>query len=142
MINSRDENYDIVVIGGGAVGSYIALDATLRGYKILLLEKDDFGSKASSKSSKLVHGGVRYLEKAIKEFDKSQYNLVLEGLESELLNNKVVSSKDKFIYKFTYLVKKENKEFLCTANEVEINRIQDNFVFKNFLNLKEECIEK
>lgn len=36
----------------------------------------------------------------------------------------------------------EKKEFLCAANEVEINRIQDNFVFKNFLNLKEECIEK
>jgi len=85
MINSRDENYDIVVIGGGAVGSYIALDATLRGYKILLLEKDDFGSKASSKSSKLVHGGVRYLEKAIKEFDKSQYNLVLEGLKERAI---------------------------------------------------------
>ena len=77
-----------------------------------------------------------------KEKYEKEKNIIIESLSAELLNNKVVSSKDKFIYKFTYLVKKENKEFLCTANEVEINRIQDNFVFKNFLNLKEECIEK
>ena len=69
-------------------------------------------------------------------------NLKIDGLTAELLNNKVVSSKDKFIYKFTYLIKKENKEFLCSINEVEINRIEDNFVFKNFSDLKEECIEK
>ena len=67
-----EENYDIVIIGGGAVGSGILLDATLRGYKAILLEKNDFASGASSKSSKLVHGGVRYLEKAIKNLDKSQ----------------------------------------------------------------------
>ena len=75
-----NEKYDIVIIGGGCVGSGIALDAILRGYKVLLLEKNDFASGASSKSSKLVHGGIRYLEKAIKEFDKNQYNLVKEAL--------------------------------------------------------------
>jgi hypothetical protein len=77
-----------------------------------------------------------------KEKYEKEKNLVIESLKAELLNNKVVSSKDKFIYKFTYLIKKENKEFLCTMNEVEINRIEDNFVFKNFSDLKEECIEK
>ncbi|RXJ83221.1 hypothetical protein [Arcobacter cloacae] len=77
-----------------------------------------------------------------KEKYEKEKNVVVEGLKAELLNNKVVSSKDKFVYKFTYLIKKDNKEFLCTANEVEINRIQDNFVFKNFSDLKEECIEK
>jgi hypothetical protein len=77
-----------------------------------------------------------------KEKYEKEKNLVIESLKSELLNNKVVSSKDKFIYKFTYLIKKENKEFLCTINEVEIDRIEDNFVFKNFSDLKEECIEK
>ena len=77
-----------------------------------------------------------------KEKYEKEKNTIIEGLKAELLNNKVVSSKDKFIYKFTYLVKKENKEFLCTTNEVEINRIQDNFVFKNFSDLKEECLEK
>ena len=79
-MNSNNKVYDIVVIGGGAVGSGIALDATLRGHKVLLLEKNDFASGASSKSSKLVHGGIRYLEKAIKQFDRAQYNLVSEGL--------------------------------------------------------------
>ena len=83
-----------------------------------------------------------FFPKMFKEKYEKEKNVVIEGLESELLNNKVVSSKDKFIYKFTYLVKKENKEFLCTTNEVEINRIQDNFVFKNFSDLKEECLEK
>lgn len=83
-----------------------------------------------------------FFPKMFKEKYEKEKNVVIEGLESELLNNKVVSSKDKFIYKFTYLVKKENKELLCTTNEVEINRIQDNFVFKNFSDLKEECLEK
>lgn len=83
-----------------------------------------------------------FFPKMFKEKYEKEKNVLIEGLESELLNNKVVSSKDKFIYKFTYLVKKDNKEFLCTANEVEINKIQNNFVFKNFLDLKEECIEK
>lgn len=76
-----------------------------------------------------------------KKYEKEK-NVIIEGLESELLNNKVINSKDKFTYKFTYLIKKENKEFLCTINEIEINRIQDNFVFKNFSDLKEECKEK
>ena len=83
-----------------------------------------------------------FFPKMFKEKYEKEKNVLIEGLESELLNNKVVSSKDKFIYKFTYLIKKENKEFLCTTNEVEINRIQDNFVFKNFSDLKEECLEK
>ena len=69
-------------------------------------------------------------------------NLKIDGLTAELLNNKVVSSKDKFIYKFTYIVKKENQEFLCTTTNVEINKIEDNFVFKNFSDLKEECLKK
>lgn len=84
-MNLNDEVYDIIIVGGGAVGAYSALDATLRGYRVLLIEKNDFASGASSKSSKLVHGGVRYLEKAIKEFDKSQYNLVNEGLKERAI---------------------------------------------------------
>lgn len=79
------EKYDIVIIGGGCVGSGIALDATLRGYNVILLEKNDFGSGASSKSSKLVHGGVRYLEKAIKQMDKAQYDLVKEGIKERAI---------------------------------------------------------
>ena len=53
--------WDIVVIGGGATGLGIALDATVRGYKTLLIEQSDFAKGTSSRSTKLVHGGVRYL---------------------------------------------------------------------------------
>ncbi len=56
------EVFDILVIGGGITGCGIARDAALRGLKIALIEKDDFASGTSSKSTKLVHGGLRYLE--------------------------------------------------------------------------------
>ncbi len=59
------EAYDLVVIGGGITGAGIALDASSRGMKVLLLEKGDFASGTSSKSTKLIHGGLRYL----KQFD-------------------------------------------------------------------------
>ncbi|MGI9258136.1 MAG: glycerol-3-phosphate dehydrogenase/oxidase [Gammaproteobacteria bacterium] len=57
----RSEPYDFIVIGGGATGAGVALDATARGFDVLLVEAKDFGSGTSSRSSKLVHGGVRYL---------------------------------------------------------------------------------
>lgn len=68
-----DEAYDLLVIGGGATGSGIALDAATRGLKVALVEREDFASGTSSKSTKLVHGGVRYLEKAVWELDYNQY---------------------------------------------------------------------
>ncbi|KAK9234840.1 mitochondrial glycerol-3-phosphate dehydrogenase [Lipomyces kononenkoae] len=75
-----DAAYDLLVIGGGATGTGIALDAATRGLKVALVERDDFASGTSSKSTKLVHGGVRYLEKAIKELDYEQYKLVCAAL--------------------------------------------------------------
>ncbi|MCA0958835.1 glycerol-3-phosphate dehydrogenase/oxidase [Muricauda ruestringensis] len=63
--NIDRDSYDLVVIGGGITGAGIALDASSRGMKVLLLEKDDFASGTSSKSTKLIHGGLRYL----KQFD-------------------------------------------------------------------------
>ncbi|NAY91849.1 FAD-dependent oxidoreductase [Muricauda sp. JGD-17] len=59
------ESFDLVVIGGGITGGGIALDAASRGLKVILLEKGDFASGTSSKSTKLIHGGLRYL----KQFD-------------------------------------------------------------------------
>jgi len=56
------KKYDLLVIGGGATGSGVLLDAASRGLKTLLVEKEDFASGASRKSTKLLHGGVRYLE--------------------------------------------------------------------------------
>ncbi len=60
-VRARREPWDIVVIGGGATGVGVALDAASRGYAVLLLEQHDFGKGTSSRSTKLVHGGVRYL---------------------------------------------------------------------------------
>jgi glycerol-3-phosphate dehydrogenase len=57
----QDKIWDIIVIGGGATGLGVALDAASRGYSILLLEQSDFAKATSSRSTKLVHGGVRYL---------------------------------------------------------------------------------
>jgi glycerol-3-phosphate dehydrogenase len=58
---SNEKEYDIIIIGGGATGLGCAVDAANRGYKTLLLEKSDFAKGTSSRSTKLVHGGVRYL---------------------------------------------------------------------------------
>lgn len=72
--------YDVIVIGAGATGTGIALDAANRGMSVLLLEARDFASGTSSRSTKLLHGGVRYLEKAVMQLDWKQYQLVQEGL--------------------------------------------------------------
>src|SRR5438067_9207613 len=56
------ERFDIVVIGGGITGAGVALDAATRGYSVALVEKADYASGTSSRSSKLVHGGLRYLQ--------------------------------------------------------------------------------
>src|SRR5258706_14341525 len=57
-----NSTFDVLVIGGGIVGAGIARDAALRGLRVGLVEKDDFASGTSSRSSKLIHGGFRYLE--------------------------------------------------------------------------------
>ena len=74
------EHFDLIIIGGGATGAGVALDASLRGLKVALLERNDFAEGTSSRSTKLVHGGVRYLEAAVKHLDKAQFDLVREGL--------------------------------------------------------------
>lgn len=87
-ILSRDEqidrlerqHFDLLIIGGGASGVSCALDATTRGMNVALIERGDFSSGTSSRSTKMLHGGVRYLEKAFMQFDKEQFSLVLEAL--------------------------------------------------------------
>jgi len=84
-----NSTFDLVIIGGGATGCGIALDASTRGLKVALVEKNDFSEGTSSRSTKLVHGGVRYLEMAVKKLDRVQYNLVRDGLRERglLLKN-------------------------------------------------------
>jgi glycerol-3-phosphate dehydrogenase len=61
-LESDDEPWDIVVIGGGATGVGVAVDGAARGYRVALLEQHDFGKGTSSRSTKLIHGGLRYLK--------------------------------------------------------------------------------
>jgi glycerol-3-phosphate dehydrogenase len=70
---AHTEPWDVVIIGGGATGVGAAVDAASRGYDVLLLEQSDFGKGTSSRSTKLVHGGVRYLE-------QGNISLVMEAL--------------------------------------------------------------
>ncbi len=81
----KENNFDILVIGGGATGSGIALDAATRGLKVALVECDDFASGTSSKSTKLIHGGVRYLEQAVKRLDRGQLHLVKDALKERAI---------------------------------------------------------
>ncbi|MGI8793052.1 MAG: FAD-dependent oxidoreductase [Acidimicrobiales bacterium] len=76
------DQYDVLVIGGGITGAGVALDAAARGLRTALVEKDDFASGTSSKSSKLIHGGLRYLQ-------QKEYRLVYENLaeRQRLLEN-------------------------------------------------------
>jgi glycerol-3-phosphate dehydrogenase len=85
----QDQLFDLLVIGGGATGCGIALDAASRGLRVALVEKNDFAEGTSSRSTKLLHGGVRYLEMAVKHLDRVQYNLVRDGLRERglLLKN-------------------------------------------------------
>ena len=81
-LHAQSEAWDMIVVGGGATGAGVALDAASRGYSVLLLEQHDFGKGTSSRSTKLVHGGVRYLE-------QGDIPLVMEALRERglLLQN-------------------------------------------------------
>ena len=73
-LHSHTAEWDMIVVGGGATGVGVAIDAASRGYDTLLLEGSDFGKGTSSRSTKLVHGGVRYLE-------QGNVSLVMEALK-------------------------------------------------------------
>lgn len=81
-ILATDQSWDFAIVGGGATGVGIAVDAASRGYKVALLERSDFGKGTSSRSTKLVHGGVRYLQ-------QGNISLVMEALKERglLLRN-------------------------------------------------------
>jgi glycerol-3-phosphate dehydrogenase len=78
----EEEEFDFLIIGGGITGAGVAWDAASRGYKVALVEKDDFAQGTSSRSSKLIHGGLRYLE-------NYEFALVFEALHERtyLLEN-------------------------------------------------------
>jgi glycerol-3-phosphate dehydrogenase len=78
------KSFDVCVIGGGATGSGCALDSQLRGLKTVQLEANDFASSASSASTKMVHGGVRYLQNAIRNFDLKEFLVLQEALRERV----------------------------------------------------------
>ncbi|KAF6024692.1 hypothetical protein EB796_017014 [Bugula neritina] len=80
-VNSvKSKELDMLIIGGGATGAGCTLDAVSRGLSVAVVEKFDFSSGTSSKSTKLIHGGVRYLQKAVFNLDYAQYKMVKEAL--------------------------------------------------------------
>ncbi len=79
---SETEQYDLVIVGGGIVGAGIARDAALRGMHVALLEKTDWGAGTSSKSSKMIHGGLRYLE-------HGEVGLVFESVSERAVQTRV-----------------------------------------------------
>ncbi len=72
--------YDVAIIGGGIAGAGIARDAALRGLSVVLFEKNEFGSGASGKSSKLIHGGIRYLELSWNAFKSLKWGKAWKNL--------------------------------------------------------------
>lgn len=80
----NEKQFDVLVIGGGSAGAGVALDAQTRGLKTAMVEYGDYCCGTSSKSSKLLHGGVKYLETALKELDYEQYKIVQEGLNERI----------------------------------------------------------
>jgi glycerol-3-phosphate dehydrogenase len=78
------QSFDVCVIGGGATGSGCALDSQLRGFRTVQLEAHDFASATSSTSTKMVHGGVRYLEEAIRNFDPKEYAVLKRALHERI----------------------------------------------------------
>ena len=91
-MNSRSEElkniagkpFDLCIIGGGATGAACALDAQLRGIRTVLLEAGDFAGATSSAATKIIHGGVRYLEEAIKEVDLQEYHVLVRALHERV----------------------------------------------------------
>ncbi|TMW65930.1 hypothetical protein Poli38472_003695 [Pythium oligandrum] len=77
----KKEHFDVLVIGGGATGAGCALDAATRGLKTAVVDANDFAAGTSGRSTKLIHGGIRYLEAAFMRADYAAFKLVLEALE-------------------------------------------------------------
>jgi glycerol-3-phosphate dehydrogenase len=82
--NIAGKQFDLCVIGGGATGAACALDAQLRGIRTVLLEAGDFAGATSSAATKIIHGGVRYLEEAIKEADLQEYHVLVRALHERV----------------------------------------------------------
>src|SRR6201998_1558374 len=82
--NIAGQQFDLCVIGAGATGAACALDAQLRGIRTVLLDAGDFAGATSSAATKIIHGGVRYLEEAIKGADVQEYHVLVRALHERV----------------------------------------------------------
>jgi len=83
-MNVSGQDFDLCVIGGGATGAACALDAQLRGIHTVLFDAGDFAGATSSTATKIIHGGVRYLEEAIKGADIQEYHVLVRALHERV----------------------------------------------------------
>ncbi len=129
----RNTSFDLLVLGGGITGAGIALDATLRGLEVCLIEKGDFASGTSSKSTKLIHGGLRYLKQfefgLVKEVGKERailhklapHLVIPEKMLLPLIKGgslgKTMTSIGLYIYDFLADVEGEDKRRMLTSEE-------------------------
>lgn len=84
LSNISGKKFDLCVVGGGATGAACALDAQLRGIRTVLFEAGDFAGATSSAATKIIHGGVRYLEEAIKDVDPKEYHVLVRALHERV----------------------------------------------------------
>jgi glycerol-3-phosphate dehydrogenase len=82
--NVAGERFDLCVIGGGATGAACALDAQLRGIRTVLVEAGDYAGATSGAATKIIHGGVRYLEEAIRDVDLQEYHVLVRALRERV----------------------------------------------------------
>ena len=90
----QDETFDLIIIGGGITGAAVAYDASCRGLKVAVVEKSDFGGATSSATSKLIHGGLRYL-------NNFEFGLVRESLRERLILSNIAPN---FVYPLPFMI--------------------------------------
>eukprot|EP01059_Diplonema_ambulator_P003967 TRINITY_DN13677_c0_g1_i1.p1 TRINITY_DN13677_c0_g1~~TRINITY_DN13677_c0_g1_i1.p1 ORF type:complete len:713 (+),score=189.11 TRINITY_DN13677_c0_g1_i1:284-2140(+) len=97
----KNEEFDVLIIGGGATGAGLALDAATRGLKVAVVERDDFASGTSSRSTKLIHGGIRYLLLTFQKKMPETFFDLFRNLRFDAANYHVVSSD---LYERAYMI--------------------------------------
>jgi len=146
--NLSSKEFDILIVGGGITGAGIALDAASRGLSVALVEKDDFASGTSSRSTKLVHGGLRYLEHLelglVKEVGREREivhknashivlpeKMILPIIENGTLGEFTTSIA---LYVYDYLAgvkKEENRKMLTREETIEKEPLIDSPILKS-----------
>jgi len=111
--NFSKQRYDFVVIGGGISGAAVAYDAALRGFSVALIEREDFGSKTSAATSKLIHGGLRYLA-------NFELSLVRESLRERRILENIAPN---FVYPIANMVITDRKSFSTMKSTLKIGMI-------------------